>query len=1382
MKHAANPLPAGKPTRLFTISLCLFTALCASSAIGDTYTSEGYLQDGLIAQWDGINNTGLGYHVPDATVWKDLAGTYDLTLLPAKGWVSGRPALDVDRGTAQGTTVAPAYRTIEIVYKMTKKSGHILFHTGIQKRYVLINADGTKAYFDGRNQNTKYVAWTFDANAMRSMAATYADTDVVDAVYADGVSADAGNYKDQYGVGESKIMIGDRTKTGSNYPWYGEVYAIRLYSTKLTAEQIAANHAVDVARFTSAPPRLLKKPDANPSNVLIKYTAGQTGDSHVLRLLWDTTGIDYGLDYASWPNNDLVGNIADNATSSTIPLPAAAQSAGQICCRALLTKQDGTVVAVSAPFASNTLDVNADYVLDGPTSFQAPPGTTNVYSGLISGTGPAVIKGGGTVAFSHANNTYTGGTIVSNVVFRLDADGCAGTGAITGAVNSSHVYLNCARVPNSFRFLAGYGVNASALADGEYPPDGGCPIFPITSPVTVTGSVSFAGTTTYMSGSYLKTTAQNPTVTYEGDFTVDSGKTLLMTTYGKTIFKGRYVSDAAYNTRTQIGLNSSAQGSVEFHCPSNRMRSLTTYNGEIYLYAKDAIPESQLFCEYGSSYFDVYLNGYDQTLRSIQWSTEAGYFPNPGETATYCRLLSDDKATLRITGGTLEFATKSTWVNRMAVNGKITLVMDVGSDYTSSGFYQDFSVRKSTTTGDLIISNGDFRVSGTASFPNVPNIYVGENGSFSNSSTKASAFTSCTNLTVLGTMSCTGDATPFGYKTLDMTLGPQASFSLPAGATVTVLSLKVGDTDLPDGTYGDGGTAVSQIKRGTVVVQGIHAAVTSTWTGGGGADTSIGTDENWDSGSTPDLSNASLIATFASGGTVADIDRDVSLRGIALSKPDTGFAFTGSHVIGLDADGMAFNDATPAADGSPRLYSFEPQVQQLQPFDQSFAIPTNVTVDFAGGYLQTQSGNNIKTGDGTLRLAGNGGTPGSWAIDGGSVEFAGTNQIDGAITVTNATVKFSGAITRSGGPDTGTHYYGWKPGASDVTIHCTPRANNIPVSRIFLDNADFSKCVGIYCPGLNAGEGWFTVQPGSTNIFRSLLCLKGYIGYINLGAGSETTFAGAFASEGQTDFRGSGIIVFKGSSPYFSGGGLRIRDNNVCRIENSGQCSGGGNLLLQEHARLELAVDNAFSMSPSRDYWILLYEAGVTLDLGGTVQNLVLFGTDSNNNRSGSGGATITGLPGSELRIRRGYIFHNVTNTVSLTSIGTNVNEVLVATNKAFASFGDVKAASGVLEFGANASWRNGTNVTVCGGATLRINRSATFGEHAVLRAEGSGWTMSLGNGVHQKFAEFYIDGQRQPNGTYGATGNAAAKYSLSNFTGAGVIKVGKLGTTFLIR
>jgi hypothetical protein len=182
------------------------------------------------------------------------------------------------------------------------------------------------------------------------------------------------------------------------------------------------------------------------------------------------------------------------------------------------------------------------------------------------------------------------------------------------------------------------------------------------------------------------------------------------------------------------------------------------------------------------------------------------------------------------------------------------------------------------------------------------------------------------------------------------------------------------------------------------------------------------------------------------------------------------------------------------------------------------------------------------------------------------------------------------------------------------------------------------------------------------------------------------------------------------------------------------------------------------------------------------VQNLVLFGMNGNGNRDGYASATVTGLPGSELRIRRGCVFHNVTNCVSLTSSGTNVNEVLVATNKAFASCGDVKAAGGILDFAHNASWLNGTNVTVCGGATLRINQSKTFGEHAQLHAEGEGWSIALGTGVVQKFSSFEIGGTKQPPGLYGAVGNATAKYTLANFTGTGLIKVGKFGTAVVIR
>ena len=241
---------------------------------------------------------------------------------------------------------------------MTSASGRILFNSGRTSQFVLFDSSGTKGYFDG-SVTTKYVAWTFDATALRSMAATYDENLAVAATYRDGTAVSDGTLKNGWGAGDGKIMLGDRAVAGTSYAWYGEVYAIRLYSTELTPEQIAANHAIDVARFTDVADRLLSGVSALPeANLQVTYTAGQTGDSHVLRLLWDTTGVDYGLDVASWPNNDKIADIADDGTSSTFAAPEAARVANRICCRAILTKQDGTVVAVSSALNVNPLDTS----------------------------------------------------------------------------------------------------------------------------------------------------------------------------------------------------------------------------------------------------------------------------------------------------------------------------------------------------------------------------------------------------------------------------------------------------------------------------------------------------------------------------------------------------------------------------------------------------------------------------------------------------------------------------------------------------------------------------------------------------------------------------------------------------------------------------------------------------------------------------------------------------------------------------------------------------------------------------------------------------------------------------------------------------------------
>ena len=68
------------------LKVCLGVAICVvafvvSTAWASGYTSASYVQDGLIAQWDGIDNVGTGTHDPTATTWKDLKGTNDLIIV-----------------------------------------------------------------------------------------------------------------------------------------------------------------------------------------------------------------------------------------------------------------------------------------------------------------------------------------------------------------------------------------------------------------------------------------------------------------------------------------------------------------------------------------------------------------------------------------------------------------------------------------------------------------------------------------------------------------------------------------------------------------------------------------------------------------------------------------------------------------------------------------------------------------------------------------------------------------------------------------------------------------------------------------------------------------------------------------------------------------------------------------------------------------------------------------------------------------------------------------------------------------------------------------------------------------------------------------------------
>ena len=224
------------------------TALALTLSADTAYDSSSYVQSGLIAQWDGIDNAGTGTHDPNATVWKDLVGNLDMTLTAKGSWTFDGNALQVAGGGAgaQGASATPAYKTIEVVYRMTDAGGRILFNSGINTRFVVFDGDGTRLYFDG-STDTKRINCSHDADKVRFAAATY-DGSTVSNLYFNGEVQTGVAHRNTWGTGDKKVAVGDRT-LGQNYPWTGEVFAIRLYDRALTAAEIAENCAIDKARF-----------------------------------------------------------------------------------------------------------------------------------------------------------------------------------------------------------------------------------------------------------------------------------------------------------------------------------------------------------------------------------------------------------------------------------------------------------------------------------------------------------------------------------------------------------------------------------------------------------------------------------------------------------------------------------------------------------------------------------------------------------------------------------------------------------------------------------------------------------------------------------------------------------------------------------------------------------------------------------------------------------------------------------------------------------------------------------------------------------------------------------------------------------------------------
>ena len=234
------------------------------------YTAKDYVQDGLIAMWDGIENAGWGVHNPNATVWKNLVGTEDMvfnqsfeydiyndSVLFRDDNRSGRRARSqmsitmTNDMTIEGMMLVPnvipiwdVRMYIGLLYDT--KTGVFPFARGVtyipSLKYSASYNDNSDRFFGDPKKGETVSSSIVFRRADKSF----------DGYYNGEVVSTIGSQEDNW-LGDNIILnpvfiykqLSD-TIIGSDF----RIHYMRIYSRYLTAEEIAHHYEIDKARFS----------------------------------------------------------------------------------------------------------------------------------------------------------------------------------------------------------------------------------------------------------------------------------------------------------------------------------------------------------------------------------------------------------------------------------------------------------------------------------------------------------------------------------------------------------------------------------------------------------------------------------------------------------------------------------------------------------------------------------------------------------------------------------------------------------------------------------------------------------------------------------------------------------------------------------------------------------------------------------------------------------------------------------------------------------------------------------------------------------------------------------------------------------------------------
>lgn len=224
-------------------------------------SAKSYVQDGLVALWDGIENAGYGVHDGAATVWKDLCGNYVQTSGEAKSWDGVSLVCNKDTRLLFGGFFGFQSLTVESIVQcdnLHNNSYIIDAHDHVNKTgfasYATNLSDPFGIRFSfGVARDTPGYAYSLST---KPDASRFAHGSLVCDAAAKTVSlfSFGQNLQTQRNISfaanetQAFAIAGQNTSTTSNF-FLGRIMCIRVYSRSLSAIEIQRNLGVDKARF-----------------------------------------------------------------------------------------------------------------------------------------------------------------------------------------------------------------------------------------------------------------------------------------------------------------------------------------------------------------------------------------------------------------------------------------------------------------------------------------------------------------------------------------------------------------------------------------------------------------------------------------------------------------------------------------------------------------------------------------------------------------------------------------------------------------------------------------------------------------------------------------------------------------------------------------------------------------------------------------------------------------------------------------------------------------------------------------------------------------------------------------------------------------------------